>query len=443
LGTLFAATRGYREFTAQDIQLLTSIGNQVGIAIENTRLFREADRRMQELEALYQADERMHRHLELDQVLQALVDVAVDLLSADKSGVFEWTPGRERLVMSVARGFSPESMAQLSFARGEGITGWVAAHGEPMVVADALTDPRRANERPVTLKAVDDEGVRSFMHLPIKIEDKVFGVFNVSFTRVRAFGENEQRLFVALAQRAALAIENAQLYEQTEELAVVRERSRLARELHDAVTQTLFSASLIAEILPDLWESDPQEGRQLLMELRQLSRGALAEMRTLLLELRPTALVEANLVDLIRQLAETVTGREGVSVELQLVESCELSPDVHVAFYRIAQEALNNVVKHAQARHVTVSLRCNQRQGRRPEQRRAGGEAALELCIADDGCGFELGDAPPDRLGLSIIRERAQSIGAELSIESQIGCGTRVRVVWDPTTSPVREPSMA
>ena len=192
------------------------------------------------------------------------------------------------------------------------------------------------------------------------------------------------------------------------------------RDLHDAVTQTLFSASLISETLPDLWESDPEEGRELLRELRQLSRGALAEMRTLLMELRPMVLVEARLGDLLRQLAEGVVGRTGAPVDVTVDRGCELPPDVHVAFYRIAQEALNNVVKHAQASGVKVLLRCTGEDGGR----------MVELCISDDGCGFDLCDVPTDHLGLGIIRERAQAIGAHLDIVSCPGAGTRVEVVW-------------
>jgi signal transduction histidine kinase len=287
-------------------------------------------------------------------------------------------------------------------------------------VEDAVSNPYRASEPGKAVEVVLAEKVRSFLHLPIKINGEVFGVFNVSFTEPFAFGKEDQRLFMALAQRAALAIENAQLYEQTQELAVVEERSRLARELHDAVTQTLFSSSLLAETLPVLWESDQQEGRQVLAELRQLSRGALAEMRTLLLELRPAALVESSLKDLLRQLTEAVAGRTGLPVCVAAEEPCELPAEVHVALYRIAQEALNNVVKHARASQVRVSLGCL------PLEQSEG----VELCISDDGRGFDPGRVPPDHLGLKIMRERAQAVGAALYIDSQPEHGTQIKVVW-------------
>jgi signal transduction histidine kinase len=270
------------------------------------------------------------------------------------------------------------------------------------------------------------------MQVPITVDGEVFGVFSADYLQPRAFGDDEQRLFMALAQRAALAIDTAQLYEQTRELAVVEERNRLARDLHDAVTQTLFSASLISETLPDLWENDQHEGRQLLKELRQLSRGALAEMRTLLLELRPAVLVEARLSDLLRQLAEAVIGRTGIPVVIAVDKACEVPSDVHVVLYRIAQEALNNVVKHAYATQVSVNLRCAPLTRETSFPGRGAEQWAIELRISDNGRGFDPDCIPSDRLGLGIIRERAQSIGASLEIASEPGSGTQIRVVWEP-----------
>ncbi len=379
----------------------------------------ETERRRQELEALYRADAELHRHLRLDQVLQALVDIAVDILQADKSSLMVWDDRREKLVVRFARGFRFETLSEMSFAPGVGTVGHVAVTGEPIIVEDTRTNPRVIQRA----TAAAPEGICSFMLVPIKVGGEVFGVFSADYVRPRAFGDDEKRLFIALAQRAALAIDTAQLYEQSQEVAVVQERSRLARDLHDAVTQTLFSASLIAETLPDLWEADQDEGRQLLKELRLLSRGALAEMRSLLLELRPAALAEASIEHLLHQLAEAVTGRTGIPVAVTVKGRCVLPSDVHVTLYRIAQEALNNVVKHANASQVTVGLRCLP--GSEGEQ--GGG---IELCVSDDGCGFDPESVPPDRLGLGIIRERVQAIGATLEIESKPGHGARIVTVW-------------
>jgi signal transduction histidine kinase len=183
------------------------------------------------------------------------------------------------------------------------------------------------------------------------------------------------------------------------------------------VTQTLFSASLIAEVVPRLWERDPAEGRQRLEELRRLTRGALAEMRTLLLELRPAALVETPLAQLLRQLAEATASRTNLQIDVRAdTDARPLPAEAQIGLYRIAQEALNNTAKHAAARRAEVLLR---RRG-----------ATADLRISDDGCGFDAANTPPGRLGLGIMRERAQAIGARLRVDSRLGSGTRIHVHW-------------
>jgi signal transduction histidine kinase len=201
--------------------------------------------------------------------------------------------------------------------------------------------------------------------------------------------------------------------------AVVAERTRLARELHDAVTQTLFSASLIAEVLPDLYAADPREGSQSAEELRQLTRGALAEMRTLLLELRPAVVTQARLEDLVRQLIEATIGRARLPVQFHVEGQRPIPDDVKVAIYRIAQESLNNVVKYAKARQVMVDLRQH--------------PLGVRLTVSDDGVGFDERTIGPGHLGQRIMRERAEAISARLSVHSELGEGTVVTVIWmDP-----------
>jgi len=206
------------------------------------------------------------------------------------------------------------------------------------------------------------------------------------------------------------------LAEELKERAAASERSRLARDLHDAVSQTLFSASLIAEVLPRLWERDQDEGRRRLEEVRQLSRSALAEMRTLLFELRPAALTEAEMSDLLRQLADTITGRGRLPVAVEISGKAVLPPEVKVAFYRITQEALNNVAKHSGATEAKVNLNCQ------PDK--------AILTVSDNGRGFDKASLPADSLGIGIMRERAEAVGAGLEIESKAEHGTVVKVTW-------------
>ena len=233
------------------------------------------------------------------------------------------------------------------------------------------------------------------------------------YERTLELRSTNERLQLEIEQRARA--EQA-LSQKAAEEAVFSERNRLARELHDAVTQTLFSASLLAEVLPELFSLNPAEAARRLVELRQLTRGALAEMRTLLVELRPNALTDVPLPDLLRQLAEATTGRARLPVELRVEGQAVLPPDVQVALYRIVQEALHNVVKYARAGQAAVTLRLS--------------AESVRLSIIDDGAGFDPGAIPAGHFGLRIMRERAESVGARLSIDSQPGEGTRIILVW-------------
>ena len=217
-------------------------------------------------------------------------------------------------------------------------------------------------------------------------------------------------------QKKAEESEALQLKEKTAE----EERIRLARDLHDAVSQTLFSTSLIAEVLPRLWERNKDEGLQKLEEVRQLTRGALAEMRTLLFELRPAALADAELSDLLRQLSESVIGRARVPITLEVEGNCVVPTDVKIALYRIAQEALNNIAKHSGATRAQISLRCQ------PGQ--------VSLDIIDNGHGFDITKTAPGSFGLGNMNERANQIGAVLKIDSKVGEGTEITVNWQDKT---------
>ena len=229
--------------------------------------------------------------------------------------------------------------------------------------------------------------------------------------------EYRQMLEQRIAERTEeLNLANERLRNKAAQDAVTAERTRLARDLHDAVTQTLFSTTLIADVLPDIWEMNPDEGKHRLEEVRQLTRGALAEMRTLLVELRPNALVEVPLPTLLRQLTEALIGRSRMNIQLSTEGERKLPPDVQVGLYRLAQEALNNVVKHAKASQAVVTLRCS--------------NESLRLTVADNGVGFDPSTVTADHLGLKIMRERAEAIGAKLSVYSEPGEGTQISVIW-------------
>jgi two-component system nitrate/nitrite sensor histidine kinase NarX len=287
--------------------------------------------------------------------------------------------------------------------------------GGPVIVDDLWDDTPLAR---VYRRGADapPQHTRSIMHVPLTVKERVIGAVVIEHDAPHSYTPQHATLTQAIANQAAVAIENARLYARAQELAAMEERARLARELHDSVTQMLFSASVIAEVLPRLWARDQADGREHLDDLRVLTRGALAEMRTLLVELRPTALTETELGELLRQLAEAMTGRTRVPVTLTVDGQRALPPDVQIALYRVAQEALNNVARHADARAVALHLRCS------PE--------GVELRIDDDGRGFDAGRVASDHFGLRIMRERAADIGATLTIASAPGQGTHLALCW-------------
>jgi PAS domain S-box-containing protein len=232
--------------------------------------------------------------------------------------------------------------------------------------------------------------------------------------RTHELEEANERLQKEIAHRAKVETE---LAEKAAVEAVTADRTRLARDLHDAVTQTLFSASLTAEVLPDLWDMDVEEAKRSTEELRQLTRGALAEMRTLLLELRPATLTQTRLGDLIKQLCEAFIGRSRLPIKLNIDGDCRLPPEVQVACYRIAQESLNNVFKYARATQVDVNLFLS--------------PACVRFVVCDNGIGFDTATIKPTSLGMRIMRERAEAIGADFRVSSTPGTGTCVELTWN------------
>lgn len=206
------------------------------------------------------------------------------------------------------------------------------------------------------------------------------------------------------------------LQAKAEETAVAEERNRIARELHDSVTQSLYTSSLIAEALPKVWDTHPDEARRSLEELRIMSVGALAEMRTLLLELRPGELADRDLGELLQQLTDAMTARTDLPITTTLTGGCPIPTDVQIACYRIAQEALNNISKHARAERAWIYLNCR--------------EGQVTLLIGDDGRGFRQRTGQPHQMGLIFMQERSRAIGADLSINSDPESGTEIKMVW-------------
>jgi PAS domain S-box-containing protein len=393
-------------------------------------LEQRVDERTRQLSMLLEISHSTALTLELEPMLTMILDRLQEIVDYDGATVFRLEADQ---VLPLAHQGStlPADLSGLYFHLGTaGLGHRMMAEKMPILIPDIHADTpwawsfqQAVGEQMGTIYA----RVHSWMGLPLIVKTQTVGLLALHCNEPDRYTQEHADLARALANQAAVAIENTRLHEQAQALAAVEERQRLARELHDAVSQTLFSASLSAEVLPRLWERNQEEGRRCLEELHRLTRGALAEMRTLLIELRPSALTEIGLGDLLHQLAEASTNSMRLPVILKVDRPCSLPSTVQIALYRIAQEALNNVAKHAKAEHVELTLRCVPPFSEVGKERRM---MMAELCIEDDGCGFDASCISPECLGLNIMRERAKAIGAAIEIQSQISHGTRLVVVW-------------
>ena len=277
------------------------------------------------------------------------------------------------------------------------------------------------------LEWCQDHDIQLAMFAPILIGQSLFGVLGVlASNTAHDFILQQTDLIERMGLDLASLFQDAVLLDQTLALVALDERNHLARDLHDSVTQVLFSATLLTEVMPQIWRRDPEQGFQTLDKLRRLTRGALAEMRTMLIELRPTAVINTPLSELLAQLTEAITSRSGVPFQLFIEQIPILPDDVQMNFYRIAQEALNNVVNHAQAMQVSVSLNETQV----PTGSNGSKLRIVKLIIEDDGVGFYSGNIQAGHLGISIMHERATAIQAALVVVSEPGHGTLVSLTW-------------
>lgn len=268
----------------------------------------------------------------------------------------------------------------------------------------------------------------SFVFAPMISRQNVIGVLGVVLSEpIQEITGQQVTLVEKMAFDLTALAQNALVLDQALVLVTAEERNRLARDLHDSVTQVLFSASLLAELLPQRLRRDPEAGLQIAADLRRLTRGALAEMRTLLLELRPAGITKLPLGELLSQLTEAITSRSELTFHLFIDNLPPLPADVQIAFYRIAQEALNNVVKHAQASEVILSLSATPQFGSHTLDEWRG---EIKMVVKDDGIGYPSEGEYSGHMGLGIMRERASAINAIINLESQPGQGTGVTLIW-------------
>ncbi|GAA3423399.1 hypothetical protein GCM10018953_05820 [Streptosporangium nondiastaticum] len=349
------------------------------------------------------------RHLSVREVLQVIVRSARRLLDAryaalgvpDDDGAF---------AEFVADGITDEQWKAIGpMPRQHGMLGAMLREGAPVRLPDIRRDPRfeywpRAH--PV---------LKDFLGVPIRDGDRVLGIVFLADKRTPGgFTEADQRLLTLFAAHAAIALTNARLYERGRELALAEERTRMARELHDAVTQKLFSLRLTAQAASSLLDRDPGRARRELERVERMAGEALAELREVIVELRPADLDRHGLAETLRKHVRLLDRLHPADFSFEEAPVCEFEPAAGAAVLRVAQEALHNAARHAAARTVTVRLGCE------------GDRLVLE--VRDDGRGFDVAAATGRGLGVASMRERAGALGGDVRVTSRPGAGTLVRM---------------
>jgi signal transduction histidine kinase len=375
------------------------------LAIKNAELHRELQRRLAESESFNRVLVSLLQKTVLDQVLDTVCAEAQGLIGATGSAVLlltdqAWLEVKHRL---------GKPLAAVERLPVEGsLAGQVVRQGEPIFLNDAaLFEHGQVYQWPADLSAL--------LAVPLHVNGGIIGVLDV-VNKAGGFTEEDVRVMSVFANQAAMAIEHARLQQQAEQLAVLQERQRLARELHDSVTQSLYSVTLYANAAALALAAGKQDvAAGYLRELQETAQEGMRDMRLLIFELHPPVLETEGLVAALQARLAAVEGRAGLQTEFHVEGERRLPIAIEGELYWIAQEALNNVRKHASARHVTVQILFS--------------AASISLEVLDDGVGFAPQAVPADGWGgLRTIAERTARVGGELTYESSPGAGTRMKV---------------
>jgi two-component system nitrate/nitrite sensor histidine kinase NarX len=286
----------------------------------------------------------------------------------------------------------------------------------------------------------------SWLMVPILIDETLSGCICVAHNEKDYFNNHHARLVSIIAEQAATKLRNAKIFEKEQMVGALQERQNLAHNLHDTVNQSLFSAGLIAEVLPHLWNTDANEGKKSLTDISRLIRGAQAEIRIMLVDLRPATLMDVELSDLLHLLAKAFMGRTNIPIEVSIYGKCALQSKVQTVCYHVCQEALNNIAKHSRASKVDIilflddggfNLSINDN-GRGFDRRREGinrSESPIDISIRDNIHGFNPKYIPFEHYGLRMMYDQAENIGAVLKVITQPGHGTQISLQWKGSTN--------
>jgi signal transduction histidine kinase len=409
-GNLYLTEKGGEEdFTDEDLELSQLLAAQAAVAIENARLYENSTRWLRQLESLNEVGNALVSELELEPLLglvarrlRELVDARLVLIALPEGGV---------LRVAAAEGESAYGVVGLELALDGSKAGRVLERGRSERIDSLLDDPE------VDQQATRRLGVHSALYVPLLVRGRPIGIVIAHDKQgaTPAFSADDLRLAESLGSRAAIAVDLSERVGRDSVRRVLEaqelERARLARELHDETGQALTSILLGLKPLERAGESP--EARAALQSVRELVITTLQDVRRLAVELRPSALDDFGLVPAVERLTETFREQSGLRVDLETqLGDARLPTEAETTLYRLIQEALTNVVKHAAATRVSILL-----------QRKEGGVVAV---VEDDGAGFDPSAVRLDALGLAGMRERVSLVGGRLQVESRSGSGTTV-----------------
>lgn len=350
--------------------------------------------------------------LAFEPILERIVHASRELVGARYAaiGIPDGDGGFAKFITSGMSEKQHEALGDLP--RTHGLLGLMLEDRTPFRTDDIQQHPRFEGWPDV------HPSMHAFLGVPIVSKGEIIGAFYLtdkSGERQAEFTDADQALIERLAAHAAIAIENARLFERSRELSVVEERNRMARELHDSVTQTLVSVLLSAETAARVLDDDPERARRQIAAVIELSRAAMEEMRELVFELRPANLDSAGLAETLRKHVAVLARIHDVMIDCAVDCPGQLEPALEDQLYRIAQEAIANALKHAEPSRLSVDLSTP--------------DGKVLLTVSDDGCGFDTSSPRVGRrLGLTSMRERAAALGGTLEVSSELGRGTTIRL---------------
>jgi PAS domain S-box-containing protein len=376
--------------------------------------------RTRELSSLLEISRNVTATLDLQTLFSLILDQIKTLIDYRSASIFS-IQGHEFQVLDYRGPIAREQLTAMRFPiEGAAANQEVLRTRAPVIIDDVQADTPLARG----FQAIAGDQlmttlgyIRSWLGVPLLVTDRPIGMLTLDHDQPGHYTARHADLALTIANQAAIAIENARLFEQAQSLAVMIERQRLARELHDSVSQALYGIALGARTARALLDRDPAAAIEPIEYVAGLANAGMAEMRALIFELRPESLAEEGLVVALTKQAEALRARHQIDVQIDLGEEPDLRLETKEALYRIAQEALHNVVMHARAGAVAISLGAS-----------AAEPPAVVLDIRDDGLGFEPDGAFPGHLGLRSMRERAARLGGSLSVGSAPGRGTSIQV---------------